>query len=89
MEQVLGAFAPLLQAIVAATADESQRDDIDQVLTGLEGRGWMLRPSSASGQVIATLQPSPLASTATAPSWFTACCSSSISELQRAYPSSF
>ncbi len=42
MEQVLGAFAPLLQAIVAATADESQRGDIEQVLTALEEQGWKL-----------------------------------------------
>ena len=42
MTQVLNQFEPLLQAIAAATKDESQREPIGPVLTHLEENGWRL-----------------------------------------------
>ncbi|MCE7985852.1 MAG: CHAT domain-containing protein, partial [Caldilinea sp. CFX5] len=41
-EQTLGEFVSLLQAIAAATVDETQRAQIEALLPGLEEKGWML-----------------------------------------------
>jgi hypothetical protein len=43
LEQVLREFEPLLQAIVAATTDASQRGALEPVLADLEQQGWKLQ----------------------------------------------